>query len=349
MRTALLLPVLFWTTLSSGASEERSQELQRATQLYDTGHYAEALAIYRRMLETEPRDVTVLYEAGLTAKAIGDSNACVRYATDAVATNQRRALSLTLLGSCLDDAGDSASALDSFERGLAFAPSDSQLNYNYALTLARLGRFAESRKHAGVSIESDRTRKSAYLLYAATLDGLKLDGAAALMRLRFISLEPHTPRAAEAAAAIVKRAAEYRAQSEQKTLVLDGFPQDSTPDTELVVLNLAFGLAVATERKYVPADASDAARLVDAMESLLTVTTEMHAKAEGMSFIWQYAAAPLQELSREELLHTFLYLVADLASLSGGQEWLEEHPNERAKLNSALHNPAWAKGNVPPL
>jgi tetratricopeptide (TPR) repeat protein len=329
--------MFLWTAVSSGAPVNNAEELHRAMRLYDSGKYAEALALYKTLLEAEPNNATLLYEAGLTAKAIGDLPACIAYTTDAAATKQRLALSLSLLGSCQDDAGDAKAALDSFERGLALAPNDWQLNFNYALTLARLNRVAEARKHAGISIQSDRTRASPYLLYAATLDALRLDGAAALVRLRFMTLESQTSRASDAATAIVKRAAEYRKQGEEKKLVLDGFPPSSTPDMELVVLNLAFGLSVATEEKWIPADASDAARFVNAMQDLLTVTTEMHEKSEGMTFVWQHAAAPLQELSRVELLQPFLYLVADLAKLDGGQQWLEDHPEERAKLQSALH------------
>jgi tetratricopeptide (TPR) repeat protein len=334
--TALLLAMSFWTTVSSGASARQAEELQRAMRLYDSGNYGEALALYRTLLEVEPKNATLLYEAGLTAKAAGDLNSCIAYATEAVATKELAALSLALLGTCQDDAGDSKAALDSFERGLAVAPADSQLNYNYALTLARLGRVAESRKHAGISIEGDVTRASAYLLYAATLDSLKLDGAAALMRLRFMTLELHTSRALEAATAIVKRAAEYRKQGQDKKLVLDGLPPRPGPDTELAVLNLAFGLAVATEEKNLPGNASDAARFVNAMQSLLTVTAEMQEKAHGMDFVWQHAAAPLQEFSRNELLQAFLYMVAGLAKLDGAHEWLEDHPKEREKVQSAL-------------
>ena len=338
MRTmALLLATLFWIAVCSGASVRHAEELHRAMRLYDSGNYAAALALYKTLLEAEPKNATLLYEAGLTAKAAGDLNACIAYATDAVATKEGPALSLALLGSCQDDAGDSKAALDSFERGLVLAPTDSQLNYNYALTLARLGKPEESRNHAGISIESDQTRASVYLLYASTLDSLKLDGAAAIMRLRFIALESHTPRAFEAATAIARRAAEYRKQAEDKKLVLNGLPQNSSPDTDLAVLNLAFGLAVATEGKYLPANDSDAARFVHAMQSLLTITTEVHENAHSLGFVWLHAAAPLQELARGELLQAFLYLVADLAKLDGGQKWLQDHPQETAKLQTALH------------
>ena len=217
MRTrALLLPMLLWVTVCSAASERGAEVLHRAMQLYDSGNYAEALALYKTLLEADPKNATLLYEAGLTAKAAGDLNTCIAYASDAVASKERPASSLALLGSCYDDAGNVKAALESFERGLALAPTDSELNFNYALTLARLGRLEECRKHAGISIESDRTRASAYLLYAAALDALKLYGAAALMRLRFITLESHTSRAFDAATAIVKRAAEYRKQGEDE-------------------------------------------------------------------------------------------------------------------------------------
>jgi hypothetical protein len=292
--------------------------------------------LYKKLLETEPKNAELLYEAGLTTRAIGELNSCIVFATEAISTKQKVESSLALLGGCQDDAGDAKSALSTFERGLAVAPADSQLNYNYALTLARLGRVADSRKHAGISIESDRGRASAYLLYAATLDVLKLDGAASLMRLRFIMLESQTARAREAAAAIARAAEEYRKQRNDKKLVLNGLPPVPGADTDLVLLNLAFGLSVATEDKYLPPSPSDAARFVNAMQQLLTVTSELQEKSRGMDFIWQYGAVPLQQRLRSDLLQPFLFFVAARAGLGGGIEWLNEHPQERAKLEGAL-------------
>jgi tetratricopeptide (TPR) repeat protein len=334
--TALLLPLLFWTAISPAASDENAEELRRATKLHDIGSYGEALAVYKKLLEADPKNVTLLYEAGLTAKALGDLKACIDYANQAVATEQRPAMTYALLGSCQDDAGDPKAALASFEKGLALAPTDSQLNFNYALTLARQGKVAETRKHAGIAIENDRTRATAYLLYASTMDVMKLEGAAALMRLRFMMLELHTSRAVDAATAIARQAAEYRRQAAEKTLVLNGLPENPSPDTELTLLNLAFGLSVGTEHKYLPADASEAARFVHAMQNLLTVTREMHEKARGLDFVWQNAAVPLQDLARQELLETFLYLVAGLAKLDGALPWLEDHSEQRLQVHRVL-------------
>lgn len=336
MRVATaFLTLFFWTSATLGATTEPAERLRRALRLHDSGNYAEALAEYKTLLEADPKNAMVLYEAGLTARALGDLNACIAYSTEAVATRKRTVEALALLGSCQDDAGDAKGAIESFERAIVIAPRDPQLNYNYALTLARLGKIAEARKHTETSIESDPNRASAYVLYAAIFDVLRLDGPAALVRLRFLSLESHTPRASEHAAKIANRAAEYRKQSEKKELVLDGLSEDSSSDVSLVVLNLAFGLAVATERKYLPADANEAARFVHAMQSLLTVANEKHEKTPELAFVWKNAAAPVQELSQRGLLETFLYVVADLARLDGAEAWLKDHPEERAQLQSA--------------
>jgi hypothetical protein len=173
-------------------------------------------------------------------------------------------------------------------------------------------------------------------LYASTLDAFKLDGAAALMRLRFIMLEAPTSRASDAAAAIAQRAAEYRKQSANKEVLIDGVKDNPSPELALITLNLAFGLAVATEHKYVAPDANDAVRFVNAMEKLVTVMAEMHESTPELAFVWKHAAAPLHELSKAGVLQTFLYQVAALAKLDGSREWLEEHPKERGQLQAAL-------------
>jgi tetratricopeptide (TPR) repeat protein len=245
-------------------------------------------------------------------------------------------LSLALLGSCQDDAGDSKAAVESFERGLAIAPTDSQLNYNYAVTLARLGKIAEARKHAGTSIESDPTRSSAHLLYAGILDAYKLDGAAALMRLRFIILEQKSQRASDAATAIARRVSTYRNEGKTADRAADDVQRSGKSDRALTALNFALAFAIETEHKYVPEDAPDAARFVAAMDNLLTGTIVMHEKTAAFGFVWSYAAAPLEDFTKVGLLQTFLYYVAGLAKLDGSQEWLEAHPAELEVLERAF-------------
>ncbi len=333
---AFLLAMSLWMTAASSAQVKHAEDLQRAIDLYDRGKYVEAIELYKKLIEVEPNHPALLYEAGLTAKALGDLKACIAYATDAVATKQGLQSSLALLGSCQDDAGDSKAAVESFERGLAIAPTDSQLNYNYALTLARLGRTAEARKHAGISIESDPTRSSAYLLYAGTLDAYRLDGAAALTRLRFIILEPKSQRAADAAAAIATRVTKYRNEGITTDRAADDVQVSSKSDLALLALNVALALAIDTEHKYTPVDAPDAARFVAAMTNLLTGTIVTHEKTAALEFVWNYAAAPLEDFTKVGLLQTFLYYVAGLAKLDGSREWLEAHPAELEVLERAF-------------
>lgn len=337
MRTmAFLLALSCWMTSASGAQARHGEEVQRALEFYDAGEYAKALDLYKKLIEVEPNDPTLLYEAGLTAKALGDLKACIAYATDAAATRQGLRSSLALLGSCQDDAGDSKAAVESFERGLAIAPTDSQLNYNYALTLARLGRTAEARAHTGISIESEPTRSSAYLLYAAALDAYRLDAAAALTRLRFISLEPKSQRAADAATAIATRVTKYRNEGTTADRAADDVKMSSKSDLALVALNVALALAIDTEHKYTPADAPDAARFVAAMSNLLTGAIATHERTAALEFVWNYAAAPLEDFTKVGLLQTFLYHVAGLAKLDGSREWLEAHPAELEVLERAF-------------
>jgi hypothetical protein len=337
MRTlAFLLAMSFWMTSASSAQVKHADDLQRALQLYDSGNYAEALELYKTLIELEPNHPTLLYEAGLTAKALGDLKACIAYATDAVATKRGLPSSLALLGSCQDDEGDSKAAVESFERGLAIAPTDSQLNFNYALTLARLGKTAEARKHTGISIESDPTRSSAYVLYAGILEAYKLDGAAALTRLRFIILEPKSQRASDAATAIAKRVTKYRNEVETADRAADDVQLSSKSDLALAALNIVLALAIETEHKYVPADAPDAARFAAAMENLLTGTIAAKERTSALDFVWDYAAAPLEDFTKVGLLQTFLYYVAGLAKLDGSREWLEAHPAELEVLERAF-------------
>ena len=55
MRTmAFLLAMSFWMTPASSAQVKNAEELQRAIDLYDRGEYAEAIELYKKLIEVEP-------------------------------------------------------------------------------------------------------------------------------------------------------------------------------------------------------------------------------------------------------------------------------------------------------
>ncbi|HKQ83851.1 MAG TPA: tetratricopeptide repeat protein [Steroidobacteraceae bacterium] len=331
----VLIALLLHTTIVSAQPVPGIEELKHAMELHDRGSYAEAISIYEELLAKHPDNPHLLYEIGLSSRAAGELDDCISYATQSAAA-QPRADSFSLLGSCHDDKGDRETALRAFEQGAQIAPRDVALNFNYAVTLARLGRYAEARERAAIAIEGRPTYPSPYFVYALALDGVALHGAAALMHLRSIMWESHTPRARSAATLIVAQLNGYRDQAKQKKLVISGMPKTPSPDTDLVLLDLAFGMSAQLSSTKLPANATDADRFVNVLTDVVTVAGEIREKAPGGQFVWQYAAGPVLQLAQRGLLETYLFAVAAMADQQGATSWLNAHNDEVRRLTETL-------------
>ena len=332
--TALTFSLLYATTVSAQQTSA-SDELMRALELHDRGSYAEAISVYRELLTRHPDNAQLLYEIGLSSRAAGKMDDCIVYAEQSLAA-QQRADSFSLLGSCHDDNKDSEKALRAFEQGALIAPKDVDLNFNHAVTLARLGRYAEAREHAGIAIEGRPAYPSPYFVYGLALEGVALHGAAALMHLRFIMSEPDTGRSRSAATLIVAQLNEYREQAKQKKLLVSGMSKTPGPDTDLVLLDMAFGMSAQLSSTKLPKNATDAERFVKVMTDVVTVAGELREKMEGNEVVWRHSAEPLLQLAQRGLLEAYLYRVAAIADQQGATAWMEAHHDDSERISETL-------------
>ncbi|MET0659208.1 MAG: tetratricopeptide repeat protein [Steroidobacteraceae bacterium] len=334
-RATMLTFVLLCATTVSAEQTSDSDELKRALELHDSGSYAEAISVYKELLTRHPDNARLLFELGLTSRSAGKIADCIVYAEQSLAA-QQRAESFSLLGSCHDDNKDTEKALRAFEQGAQIAPKDVELNFNHAVTLGRLGRYAEAREHAGIAIEGRPSYTSAYFVYAYALDGVALHGAAALAHLRFIMWETDTSRAKGAATLVVAHLNEYRDQAKQKKLYISGMPKTPGPDTDLVLLDLAFGMSAQLSSTKLPENATDAERFVKVLTDVVTVAGELREKMEGNEVVWRHSAEPLLQLAQRGLLEAYLYRVAAIADQQGATAWLEAHHDDSARISEAL-------------
>src|SRR4051812_32149954 len=155
LRTSFAL-VLLLTAFSSVAEETRTKAIHDATVLVDEGKVDQAIAALKKLVADDPNDVLAAYELGLAYAAKGDSANC-RATLEPLAETKSgiRAQALGMLGSCLDQMGESDKAIAVYRRGLKDAPDDSGLLFNLAVTLVRHGKGDEGRELLKHDIEKN--------------------------------------------------------------------------------------------------------------------------------------------------------------------------------------------------
>ncbi len=118
--------------------------LQQAVALHQQGQFDAALALYRQVLQREPRQFDALHLSGVIARQQGDAQQAVDLIGQALAIAPERANAHCNLGAALQDLGRSEAALASYERALALDPAYALAHANRGNSLRKLGRLPEA-------------------------------------------------------------------------------------------------------------------------------------------------------------------------------------------------------------
>jgi predicted TPR repeat methyltransferase len=118
--------------------------LQQAVELHQQGRFEPAQALYRQVLELNPRQFDALHLLGVIARQQGDFNTAIELISRALEVDNAQAAAHCNLGVALLDAGRADEALTSHERALALNPSYALAWSNRGNALRRLARLDEA-------------------------------------------------------------------------------------------------------------------------------------------------------------------------------------------------------------
>jgi predicted TPR repeat methyltransferase len=118
--------------------------LQQAVELHQHGQLQSAQALYRQVLELDPRSFDALHLLGVIARQQGDAATSIDLISRAIAVNDGQAAAHCNLGVALLDTGLADEALASHERALALNPAYALAWSNRGNALRRLARADEA-------------------------------------------------------------------------------------------------------------------------------------------------------------------------------------------------------------
>lgn len=140
---AVLLTSLPAHAAPQGGVQADARELLLAgIRLHESGAYDDAIAVYLKVLETDPSNVEARYEMAFSTFAKGDYLAAAGMLDKIVAAPETAPQGAwLLLGMSHAMLGHWALAEETFRRGLVIAPRDPNLTFHLALSQAAQGRF----------------------------------------------------------------------------------------------------------------------------------------------------------------------------------------------------------------
>jgi tetratricopeptide (TPR) repeat protein len=299
--------------------------IQQGIALHDAGKYDEAIAKYRAILADDPKNELAAYELALSANAKGDSALCIATIEPFAKTKGKSQVPmLTVLGNCLDHGGQSARALDAYHRALKLAPDDPNVLYNYGVTLAALERHKDARQALKKALTLRPLHPSGHYLLAQVLAAENFRSAALLSYLRFLSLEPTSERAADAARDVLSLMNLGVEQKEPQQITINVDPKPRKEEGDFagweMMLSVASGSRFLVESEDLPMTPFEQTR--SQVASSIRMLLESRSRL-GRSYSAQNVVPFFAALEEKKLLDTYAGVALSTLNLSGTQEWVK--------------------------
>ncbi|MBV8515792.1 MAG: tetratricopeptide repeat protein [Acidobacteria bacterium] len=329
-----LLAIVFLALSSAAFAQQEDPRIAEGVALHDAGKYDEAIAKYDAVLADHPDDVTAAYELGYAYEAKGDHARCIA-TLQALAARSEGALPRVFdeLGNCLDSAGRSERAVAAYRKGLALAPENASLQYNLALTLARLKQYDEAR---GL-LKKELTTRPAHLpgrfLLANVFEAQGFRIPAIVEYLRFLSIDSSSSHARAVGTHVLDLFAagvEVKDKKHVNITVDMNAPKDEGDfgPTEMMMALLAGSSAGAKKGKK-----SAFEEAVDRVAVPLSLLAGGNDTAPG-SYTTTQNLPFFAALAEKDLLNAFAGVALSSVGLDGTERWMQKNAAAVAKYRA---------------
>lgn len=343
----LSLAVL-WQPAPCIAETDAEAEIREGIRLHDLGEYGAAITAFERALERDPGNPLAHYEMANTYFADGNFESCVAAAEKGLAeTGKLQGGLRTLAGTCYSSMGKPRKALRQFRKALEIDPENAMLNFNVAITLTKEGETDKAIAHLQTAIDSRPGYSSPYLVLGQLHGAIGSYAKGVFYFSRFVTLEPNSARTAQASAGVfefLQEGVEREPDDEIKVSVFMGEEDDPFGTLEMSRSLAAAAMHVEKdeegeeeEQKSAAEPATEARRHVDALVNFFQMAQELSDRGSlRETKTWDQAIVPILAIHDEEGSKPLAYLMTARAGISGGQSWLETHPEEIERLSDLL-------------
>jgi tetratricopeptide (TPR) repeat protein len=225
-------------------------------------------------------------------------------------------------GNCLDASGERARAIEIYRKGLVISPGDPQLQYNLAISLMMKNKTAEVREARGLLERELVTRPahaSGHYALARLFQAQHFSVPAIFEYLRFLILEPSTPRSkTSAAAAIALMNGFVKVEGKDIKITIDPTRGE---EGDFGVAEMMLGLSgAAAQMAEESKDKLEIEKLAEQLEVIVSMLTE--SSEPRQNFTAQTNLPFFGAMRDKNLIEPFVYVGFSSLELPGTQDWI---------------------------
>jgi tetratricopeptide (TPR) repeat protein len=299
--------------------------LREAVALYDQGRYDEALARYEQILQTNPENISAVYEMAQTLyqkkeyqKAIDLAAKGTRYSSPVLPQLY------ALIGNVLDGLREPEKAIEVYKKGIALnTPNAGTLYLNMGITYMMSLRDVTTAKTIfmqGALVDPNYPANHLQLAGIYGAQGLKTPVFLAFSR--FLVLEPGSARST-----VAYNGWRSMLDSRPTAVPPPGHPlydyvtsSKQTGEGDMTQLDAA--LATSKGAATTTLGKSQIQTLVDQVDTLFGIYATMQPGDAKNTFLWKYYIPYAIELKKQGYVEPFIYFLNQRANLPGVREWL---------------------------
>jgi tetratricopeptide (TPR) repeat protein len=325
---ALVVSLLFTSVVFAQAPEiDSSVEVREAISLIDSRRFDEAITKLNAVLAREPENEVARYELGLAYAGKGNNEQCLATLQPvAQKAGQLQAGALAMMGNCYDGLGQRDKAVEAYRLGLKISPDESALLYNLAVTLGQTGKLDEALPLVKNNVRKNPWHISSHALLAEIFELQGFRVPAAFSFLRFLALEPTSPRSADAAKRL-RGLMSLGVETTKKGANITIDPNSRKEEGDFTSMELMLAMVAASETLEKKRGQSEFERAQGSLVTAIRIFLESREK-EQTDFTSTVQGPFFNALDQEKLLETFAGLALSSLQLRGTEPWMKKNAKE---------------------
>jgi Tfp pilus assembly protein PilF len=304
---------------------EEARLLSEGAALNEQGEYERAVEKYQKVLDTNPDNVTALYEISTTYYRKNDYRQSLETALRGARYKCEELPQFYLLiATNYDLLGEPARAVEVYKAAIQLMPNMVLFHYNLAVTYVNQQLYPEARGALKRAVQLDPDHPGSHFALAMAYQNSGYTTPALLAIMRFLMLEPDSEERSATGFQLLQSILQGNVRKgehpDETNITVDMSAKKDEGDFSAIDMFIGLSRAVSiTEEKR---EKSELQLYVEQLSSLIAMISEIAPDSRNGEFVWRYYAPYFRELGKQNLAEPFCYYIARRSNMQGVEEWL---------------------------
>jgi len=315
-----------------GQANSFNDYMSQGISFHDEGKYDEAIGMYKKALELDPKSSVTNYEISLTYFSKQDWAQAIEYGKNVINLNTGNRLeAFVVLGNSYDMLGDTKHAISTYVKGLKEFPQNHLLNYNLALTYYNSGNQEKAEKAVIKAITLKPTHGSSHLLLSAIMNknGSRVQNLLPLYY--FLMIEPMSKRSNQNYQTLKSKLGYGVEQKDDKNINVN-LPMSKGTDSEFGAADMMISLTAASKYLEENMSKSELELFSETNKSIFTILGELKGKNKG--FWWDFYVTSFYDLVNSDNVEAFSYYISQSDKSDLVNKWIIDNSTKIQSLTN---------------